>query len=120
MRHAVDERRAALRRLGIGPDDPDRVEKLRELERRALGAEIAARSGLTFLARVPESFRGRIQPAEGRGPPGAYAAVSDGQRFVVLRMTPALRALQGQSVAVVRDGKGRLVVGPAPDRDIGR
>ena len=118
VRQAVGERRKALRRLGIGPDDPDRVVKVRELERRALGAEIAARSGMTFLARVPEGFRGRIQVAA--GPPGAYAVVSDGQRFVVLRATPALRALQGQSVAVARDAKGRLVVGPDPDRDIGR
>ncbi len=120
VRQAVTERREALRRLGIGPDDPDRLAKLRELERRALGAEIAARSGLTFLARVPEDFRGRIQPAERAGPPGAYAVVSDGQRFVVLRATPALRALQGQSVAVARDAKGRLVVRPGPDKDIGR
>jgi type IV secretory pathway VirD2 relaxase len=120
VRQAAVARSEALRRLGIGPDDPDRVAKLRELERRELGAEIAARSGLMFLARVPEDFRGRIQPAEGRGPPGAYAVVSDGQRFVVLRMTPALRALQGQSVAVTRDAKGRLVVRPGPDHDIGR
>jgi hypothetical protein len=120
VRQAVDERRAVLRHLGIGPDGPDRVPKLRELERRALGAEIAARSGLTFLACVPEDFRGRIQPAERAGPPGAYAVVSDGQRFVVLRSTPALRALQGQSVAVARDAKGRLVVRPGPDPDLGR
>ena len=120
VRQAVAARSEALRRLGIGPDDPDRVAKLRELERRELGAEIAARSGLTFLARVPEGFRGRIEPAEGTGPPGAYAVVSDGERFVVLRATPALRALQGQFVAVARDAKGRLVVRPGPDRDIGR
>jgi type IV secretory pathway VirD2 relaxase len=120
VQHAVVERREALRRLGIGPDDPDRIAKLRELERRGLGAEIAARSGMTFLARVPEGFRGRIQPAERAGPPGAYAVVSDGQRFVVLRSTPALRALQGQSVAIARDAKGRLVVRPGPDQDIGR
>jgi len=53
MRQAVAERGEALRRLGIEPDDPDRVAKLRDLESRALGAEIAARSGLTFLAWVP-------------------------------------------------------------------
>ena len=120
VQQAVVARSEALRRLGIGRDDPDRVAKLRELERRELGAEIAARSGLTFLARVPEGFRGRIQPAERAGPPGAYAVVSDGERFVVLRSTPALRALQGQSVAVARDAKGRLVVRPSPDHDIGR
>jgi type IV secretory pathway VirD2 relaxase len=120
VQQAVAARSEVLRRLGIGPDDPDRVAKLRELERRQLGAEIAARSGMTFLARVPEGFRGRIQPAERAGPPGAYAVVSDGERFVVLRTTPALRALQGQSVAVARDAKGRLVVRPGPDHDIGR
>jgi hypothetical protein len=121
VRQAVVARSEALRRLGIEPGDPDRVAKLRDLERRALGAEIAGRSGLTFLARVPEVFRGRIQqPAELAGPQSAYAVVSDGERFVVLRATPALRALQGQSVAVARDAKGRLVVGPAPDKDIGR
>jgi hypothetical protein len=115
VRQAVAARREALRRLGIGPDDPDRVGKVRELERRALGAEIAARSGMTFLARAPEGFRGRIQPTEGTGPPSAYAVVSDGERFVVLRATSALRALQGQSVAVARDAQGRLVVRPGPD-----
>jgi uncharacterized protein DUF3363 len=120
VQQAVAERREALRRLGIGPDDPDRVAKLRELERRALGAEIAARSGMTFLARVPEGFRGRIQQAEWAGAPGAYAVVSDGERFVVFRSTPALRASYGQSVAVARDAKGRLVVRPGPDKDIGR
>ena len=119
VRQAVTERREALRHLGIEPDDPNRVAKLRELERRALGAEIAARSGLTFLARIPEDFRGRIQPAERAGVPSAYCVVSDGARFVVLRATPALRALQGQSVAITRDGKGRLVVRPAPDRGVG-
>jgi type IV secretory pathway VirD2 relaxase len=120
VQQAVAERREALHRLGIGPDDPDRVPKLRELERRALGAEVAAHSGMTFLARVPEGFRGRIQPAARSGPAGDYAVLSDGQRFVVLRSTPALRALQGKSVAVARDEKGRLVVRPGPDHDIGR
>jgi hypothetical protein len=120
VRQAITERRECLRRLGIEPDDPDRLAKLRELERRGLGAEIAARSGLTFLTRVPEGFRGRVEPAGGAGPPSAYTVVSDGQRFVVLRATPALRALQGRSVAVSRDGKGRLTVSPALNKDVGR
>ena len=120
VRQAVAERREALRRLGVEPDDPNRVAKLSELERREFGAEVAARSGLTFLARVPEGFRGRIEPTRGAGPPSAYAVVSDGERFVVLRATSLLHALQGQSVEVTRDGKGRLVVRPALDRDIDR
>jgi type IV secretory pathway VirD2 relaxase len=117
---AVAKRQEALRRLGIEPDDPARAAKLRELERRNVGAEIAARSGLTFLARVPEGFRGEILPAHGTGPPGAYAVVSDGARFVLLRATPALRALEGQFVAVTRDAKERLVVRPGPDRGLER
>jgi hypothetical protein len=120
VRQAVADRREALRRLGIGPDDPDRVAKLRELERSRFGAELAARSGLTFLARTPEGFRGRIEPTRAAGPPSAYAMVSDGERFVVLRATPLLHALQGQSVEVTRDSKGRLVVRPALDRGIDR
>ncbi len=95
VRQAVAERREAMRRLGIGPDDPDQFAKLRELERRGLGGEIAGRSGLTFLARVPEDFRGRIQPVERAGPPSAYTVVSDGERFVVLQSTPALRDVLG-------------------------
>ena len=120
VRQALAERREALRRLGIEPDDPNRAAKLQDLERREFGADIASRSGLTFLARVPEGFRGRIESAERAGPPGAYTLVSDGERFVVLRAPPLLRALQGQSVEVTRDAKGRLVVRPALDKDLGR
>jgi hypothetical protein len=36
VQQAVVARNEALRRLGIGPDDPDRVAKLRELERRGV------------------------------------------------------------------------------------
>ena len=120
MRQALAERCEALRHLGIEPDDPNRAAKLQDLERREFGADIASRSGLTFLARVPEGFRGRIEPAERAGQQGAYTLVSDGERFVVLRARPLLRALQGQSVEVTRDAKGRLVVRPALDKDLGR
>jgi len=34
-------------------------------------------------------------------------------------LLPALRALQGKSIALLRDAKGRLVVRPGPDKDIG-
>ncbi len=120
VRQAVAERREALRRLGIGPDDPDWVAKLSEVERSAVGREIAGRSGLTFLAHAPDGFSGRAQRAEGPMASSAYTVVSDGQRFIVLRATPALRALHGQSVAVTRDAKGRLLIRPAHDKDLGR
>jgi type IV secretory pathway VirD2 relaxase len=120
VKRAVAQRAEALRGLGVQPGNPNRSTQVRELERRAIGAEIAGRSGLIFLARVPEGFRGRLERAEGAGPPGAYSVVSDGRRFVVLRATPALRAMQGQSVSVGRDEKGHLVVRPAPDKGIDR
>ena len=120
VRQAVADRREALRRLGIRPDDPHRDAKLSEMERSAVGREIAGRSGLTFLAHAPDGFSGRAQRAEGPMASSAYTVVSDGQRFIVLRATPALRALHGQSVAVTRDAKGRLLVRPALDKDFGR
>jgi hypothetical protein len=103
VRQAVAERREALVASASNRAIRNRVAKLCELERRAVGAEIAARAGLTFVARVPEGFRARIQPAEGTGPPGAYAEVSDGERFVVLRATPAPARLAGP----VRCGRPR-------------
>ena len=119
LKRAVEQRSEALRRLGVQPDDPNRSARLRELERRALGGELAARSHLTFLPSVPDSFRGRVQLGDAGGPGAAYAVVSDGQRFVVLRDTPALRAAQGTTVTVTRDAQGRVLVRPAPERDIG-
>lgn len=119
VRRAVDQRAEALRRLGVQPDDPNRSVRLRELERRALGGEIAARSRQIFLPSAPDGFRGRVQIGEAGSPAGAYAVVSDGQRFVLLRATAAIRAAHGTTVAVTRDAKDRVLVRPAPEREIG-
>jgi type IV secretory pathway VirD2 relaxase len=119
LKGAVEERREALRLLGVEPDDPNRSAKLRELERRQLGGEIATRSRQAFLPSAPDAFRGRLELGDARSPGAAYAVVSDGQRFILLRATPALRAAQGTTVTVTRDAKGRLLVRPAPERDIG-
>jgi len=120
VRLAVVDRRELLHRLGIGPDDPTRHAKLSEVERSAVGREIAGRSGLTFLAHAPDGFSGRAQRADGPMASSAYTIISDGQRFILLRATPALRALHGQSVAVTRDANGRLLVRRALDKDRGR
>jgi hypothetical protein len=55
------------------------------------------------------------------GEPGAssHAVVSDGARFVIVRLTPAVRALEGKSVTVSADPKGRLAVHRAHERDRG-
>jgi hypothetical protein len=119
VRRAVEQRREALRRLGVEPDDANRPAKLREIERRALGGEIAARSRQTFLPTAPDAFRGCVQPGDAGSAGGSYAVVSDGQRFVVLRAPPALPAAHGKTVTVTRDAKGRLLVRPDPDKDIG-
>jgi hypothetical protein len=119
LKGAVEQRREALRRLGVQPDDPSRSVKLRELERQRVGREIAARSGQAFLPAAPDAFRGRLQLGDA-GPPGAsYAVVSDGQRFILLRATTALRAAHGKTVTVARDAKGRLLFRPHPEKDIG-
>jgi hypothetical protein len=119
VRRAVERRREALRRLGVEPDDPNRSAKLQEIERRRLGGEIAARSREAFLPTAPDDFRGRVQLGDAGSAGASYAVVSDGQRFVVLRTTPALQAAHGKTVTVTRDAKGRLLVRPDPDRDIG-
>jgi type IV secretory pathway VirD2 relaxase len=119
LKRAVGQRREALRRLGVQPDDPNRSAKLRELEQRDLGGQIAARSGQAFLPTAPDAFRGRVQLGDAGSPGASYAVVSDGQRFVLLRATAALRASHGKTVTFTRDAKGRLVVRPDPDKDIG-
>jgi hypothetical protein len=65
---------APLRRQ---PDDPQRLAKLLELERRAVGERMAASLGLELLAEPPAHFRGRVVVAPGT--PGV-ALVSDGSR----------------------------------------
>ncbi len=117
---AVAQRREVLRRLGVEPDDPNRGAKVRELERRRVGAEVAARARQTFLPTAPDAFRGRVQVGEAGPYREAYAVVSDGERFVVLRATEALRAAESQTVILTRDAKGRLIVRPSPEHDLGR
>jgi len=113
---ALERRRVVLRGLGIGPDDPQKLAKLSALEVRAVGREMAGSMGQTFLDRLPDRFRGRVQAA----PEGApYVAVSDGTRFVLV---PALRevgALVGKQVVITLDARGRPTV-QALDKDLGR
>jgi hypothetical protein len=119
VRRALERRRDALRRLGVQPDDPQRLAKLRELQTREVGGEIAARSGQTFLPSPPDGFRGRVQLRDVEPSGGSYAVISDGQRFIVLRATAGLRGAEGKSVTVTRNARGRLVVRGARSQDIG-
>jgi type IV secretory pathway VirD2 relaxase len=120
LRLAVKQRREALQRMGLQPDDPARSIKLREMERRTVGKDRAAATGQRFLPLAPGVFRGRLELVGAASAAASYAVVSDGERFVVLRTTSALRASNGKEVTVRRDGKGRLVVQPTVDMDIGR
>jgi len=114
---ALERRREVLRELGIAPDDPQREAKVRDLERRTVGREMARQSGQEFLESSPTRFRGRLQ----RGPEGSpYLAVSDGVRFVLVPDAPEARSRTGQLVEVVRDAQGRLVALPSPSFDRGR
>jgi hypothetical protein len=103
---ALERRHQVLRQLGIAPDDPQRGAKVADLERGAVGREIARQTGQQFLENVPRGFRGRVR----RGPEGcAYLAVSDGARFVLLPATPERLALAGKTVELALDAHGRLV-----------
>src|SRR5580658_423810 len=119
LKGAVEQRREALRRLGVQADDPNRSAKLRELEQRDLGRQIAARSGRAFLPTAPDTFRGRVQLGDSGALGASYVVVSDGQRFILLRATAALRVSHGKIVTVTRDAKGRSLVRPDRDKDIG-
>lgn len=77
---------------------------------------MAARTGQRFLAKAPERFRGRVQV----GPEdAAYAAVSDGARFVLVPASRQVRALAGQEAVLARDARGRFSI-RGPDRERGR
>jgi len=106
---AIGRRREMLRELGIGPEDPERVAKLRELERRAVGEQAARHVGEAFLEQTPDRFRGRvIGPPPDR--PSSYVAVSNGRSFVLLEATPEARALTGRDVKLRREADGRVVL----------
>jgi hypothetical protein len=105
VRAAVERRHQAMRELGIAPDDPQRIGKLRDLERRAVGKEHARQSGQRFLEPPPERLRGQIQVV--RDDP-AYLAVSDGARFVLVPATAEARARERQ----VATSRGMAPVAP--------
>jgi hypothetical protein len=107
VRGALERRREVLGKLGIDPSDAERPAKLRDLERPALGKDIAKKTAETFLESVPTGFRGRLQC----GPEGSpYVAVTDSRRFVLLPASPEARSRAGQTVEVSRDATGRAVL----------
>jgi hypothetical protein len=112
---ALSRRREALRAFGVAPDDPRRDGKLREMERRAVGEGMAARTGQEFIAKTPERFRGKVRA----GPELPYAVVTNGLQFILVPASRDLRSLAGKAVEVVRDPQGRIAV-RAIDRDLGR
>jgi type IV secretory pathway VirD2 relaxase len=120
VRRALEQRRDALRHIGITDNDPDRFAKLRELERRSVSKEVVASSRQVFLASTPDGFRGRVLGIHASRTGTSYTAVSDGQRFVLIKTSPSLRGLQDKAVTLSRDAKGRLVAREVPDRGLER
>ncbi len=109
---ACERRGQALEELGIARSDPERQEKIRDLERRALGRALAQQKGQVFLEQAPDRLRGRLEP----GPEGsAYLAVTDGMRFVLVPAAREARCRMGELVDVSRDASGRLRLAPEPD-----
>ncbi len=116
VRRALDQRHEALRTLGIAGDETRDGTRLQELERRAVGERVAARTGQQFLAETPHRFRGRLHV----GPEGVtYAIVTDGARFVVVPTSHDAGRFANKIVVVGRDPQGRLTI-RAVERDLGR
>ncbi|HXX69874.1 MAG TPA: DUF3363 domain-containing protein [Polyangiaceae bacterium] len=113
VRAALERRGEVLRELGIAPEDPQRVSKLRDLEQRTTGRDRARQTGESFVERLSGSFQGRVQPArEG----AAYFAVSDGKRFVLVPDSREARSSVGRDVDIRLDANARVVIhtdGPA-------
>jgi hypothetical protein len=106
VRRALEWRREVVRARGRADVGPS-VAFSPELERRAVGERMAARTGRVFLADVPDGFRGRLEV----GPEGSpFAVISDGSRFVLVGASPELRGLAGRAVEVRREHEGRLGV----------
>jgi type IV secretory pathway VirD2 relaxase len=120
LHRAIDRRRDALRHIGIADGDPNKFARLRELERRSAGKDVAASSCQGFVVSTPNGFRGRVLGGHSSPTGTAYTVVSDGERFVLLKSTPSLRGLQGKSVTLARDAKGRLVVRELRERGLER
>jgi type IV secretory pathway VirD2 relaxase len=104
--NAIARRRQVLGALGVSPGDPELGAKLRELERRAVGSEIAHRTGAAFLADTPDRFQGLAIWVN-----DAHLAVRDERRrFVLVAATAEARALTGREVSLYRSPGGRLVL----------
>jgi type IV secretory pathway VirD2 relaxase len=119
VQRALQERRSALRQLGVGGDPPPRLAALRELERQTLGWEVAASSGLAFLPTPPDGMRGTARIHTSRAGT-RHVIVSDGSRFAVFNLTRALRDLEGKAVTISHAPDGRTGLRVASDRDLGR
>jgi type IV secretory pathway VirD2 relaxase len=107
VRVALAGRRQVLDELGISPEDPERVTKLREFERRAVGRELAGRVGQAFIEQTPAGFRGRVRGMLREVP---YAVVTEGRRFVLVEATAEVRACIDRNVELQRSKDGRVVV----------
>jgi type IV secretory pathway VirD2 relaxase len=120
VHRAVERRRDVLRHIGIAHDDPNRLVKLRELERRSVGRDIATTLRQRFVPDARAGFRGRVIGTHASPTGTSFAVVSDGERFVLLKSTPSVRALQGKRVILSLHRNGRLVARGRDDRGLER
>ena len=116
VRRALDQRREALRTRGIVADEPRDGLGRQEMERRAVGEQMAARTGQRFLVETPDRFRGRLQVGPAREP---YMVVTDGAGFVVVPTSHDAGRFANKPVVVGRDAQGRLTI-RAVEKDLGR
>lgn len=112
VRTAFERRDVELRTLGLDPRDPERLDRLRDLEQRTLGAELACRTGANFPSPTARAFP-RTRGARGESIDGAAGHCE--RRFAVrARCADAGAASLGQRVTLGREIE-RGVKGHEPD-----
>jgi hypothetical protein len=117
VRRAIERRRQTVVEVDSAPVAGQRDVRLQDVERRAIGRNIALRTGQEFLDCIPSGFRGRVEPAPDGGP---YLSVSNGRTFVIVPVTAQTRALRTKTVEVLRDSQGRFLGIRARDIERGR
>ena len=94
-----------------------RIQSIAEWEREELGRTIARHAGVAYV-REPAAFRGRCFACEPTTSGAEFVRVVDeaGRRFTLIAKAALGQHLEGQTVTLARDERGRLVL----ERGLGR
>jgi type IV secretory pathway VirD2 relaxase len=88
----------------LAPSDPRREGWVLELERFGLGERRGREEQEVFLKETPEGFRGRVSLTEPTRNGLQYAAISNGDEFVLVAVTRELKMQIGKQVELNAEG----------------